>query len=494
MSETYKKELKVYKTIWEQTRAVLKGGVFVRQLAIDSNEVFPFSEELKADDPNNWKKRKQDLINGGTFLPVASNTLAGYSGQAFSRPYQINLPTKMKSLEKDIDGAGTKLEQQLKQAFIYAMGFNFCGILIDFFRQNEQGEVTMGDLEKRKAGAAIRLFDPDDILDWAYINENGRQVLSYLKLRFYDEYVLDLKNFNKGVETNKKVRILDIRLLDGKVYYVSKTESQDRGGWVTSEIAEFKDSKGQNLGFIPFSFIGADTNEGALEVAEFHKLVDLNLAHFRSACDFDETSSVAGQATLLLSGVTEEWNKEVLGGKIAFGIRRYLPLNEGASGQMLQVAPNILSFESMKHKENQMLSIGARLAERTSNNLQKTATEVKSSNNHSGSVLSNCVSNIESAYLWAFGVAGLYLGEVFKDEDFQMNKNFNIEKLTLEERRQLMAEWQGKLISIEEARETLKDTGNLIHTLDEFLTEFSSGKTKSFLNTTKEENQNGVKN
>lgn len=489
---TVSKQKTIFNKIWKITDAVLAGGVFLRELCKADSSIFPFSEELKAEDPKLWQRRKDSLIDGAAFFPVASNTLVGYSGQAFSRPYLLNLPTKLEVLESDIDAAGTTFEQQLKQAFIYAMAYNFGGLLIDFFKPDGVTQVSVNDLASRKAGAAIRLIAPGDIIDWAYENKNGNKILTYIKLRFLDEQVKDLADFKRDVVVEENERFLDIRLIEGKVYHASRMTID--GQEIVKPLQEFKNSSGANLGYIPFTFFGADTNKGFLSVAEFYKLIDLNLAHFRSSADFDEAAAVAGQGSIVLAGITEEWNREVLKGKIGYGVRRYIPLNEGASASMLQLAPNILAFESMKHKENQMLAIGARLAERTSNSLEKTATEVKSGDNYKGSVLSNCIGNLQVAYLWAFTVAGEYVGDTKIKEDFlKLNTNFNIEKLTLEERHQLVSEWQAKVITVEELRETLKDAGFLIQDLPQFLADFKSGQSFEFLNTTKEETQNGVK-
>ena len=77
------------------------------------------------------------------------------------------------------------------------------------------------------------------------------------------------------------------------------------------------------------------------------------------------------------------------------------------------------------------------------------------------SVLSSCARNVSQAFESAMLTAASFSG-VDVDASkivFQLSTDFAISKLSPDERRQVLAEWQGGLLSFSEARNQLRQSG-----------------------------------
>ena len=114
---------------------------------------------------------------------------------------------------------------------------------------------------------------------------------------------------------------------------------------------------------------------------------------------------------------------------------------------------------AMDKKEKQMVALGAQLVE--DKQVQRTLGEAKMENAVIASTLTSCARNVSQAFESALISAAQFRGvEVNKDKlIFQLSTDFAIAKLSADERRQLLSEWQGGLISFSEARAQLRQSG-----------------------------------
>jgi hypothetical protein len=112
--------------------------------------------------------------------------------------------------------------------------------------------------------------------------------------------------------------------------------------------------------------------------------------------------------------------------------------------------------EAMEIKERQMVALGAKLVEQSQ--VQRTATEAGQENVVESSVLSTVAQNVSSAYRKAIGFALEYMNSSDKFE-FELNTDFEIARMSAQERQQLLTEWQGGGITWEEYRWNLKRSG-----------------------------------
>ena len=144
--------------------------------------------------------------------------------------------------------------------------------------------------------------------------------------------------------------------------------------------------------------------------------------------------------------------KNVYPSGIPVGSRSALSGPPGSAFGMLQVTSNTMPEIGMKHKEEQMIALGARLI--TTTTQVKTATEANINYEAEASSLSIGIGNVNTAYDAAIMDVALF---TFSSEAeakaaaeasiFLLNSEFLATSLTGEQAVQLMQLWQGAAIS-----------------------------------------------
>jgi hypothetical protein len=108
-------------------------------------------------------------------------------------------------------------------------------------------------------------------------------------------------------------------------------------------------------------------------------------------------------------------------------------------------------------KERQMVALGAKLVEQKQ--VQRTAFESKIEATAEGSTLSSVAKNVESAYSKALQWCAMLVGLGSSEIVFKLNTDFDISKMTPEERSQAIKEWQAGAITFSEMRTVLRRSG-----------------------------------
>ncbi|WBF76811.1 hypothetical protein PSV3_00109 [Septimatrevirus PSV32] len=173
--------------------------------------------------------------------------------------------------------------------------------------------------------------------------------------------------------------------------------------------------------------------------------------------DYEESCYIVGQPTPVLIGLTEEWVTNVLKGSVNFGSRGGIPLPAGADAKLLQASENTMLKEAMDTKERQMVALGAKLVEQKE--VQRTATEAELEAASEGSTLSSATKNVSAAFEWALKWAARWVGQADSGVKFELNTDFDIARMTPDERRSLVEEWQKGAITFEEMRTGLRKAG-----------------------------------
>ena len=225
--------------------------------------------------------------------------------------------------------------------------------------------------------------------------------------------------------------------------------------WTITKSAFPKDVSGAPLKRIPFEFCGSDNNDAVPDVPVLYDIAVLNIGHYRNSADYEESCFIVGQPTPFFAGLDESWVKNVFKGKVQLGSRAAVPLPVGGSAGLLQAAPNIMPIEAMRHKEEQFLALGAKLV--SPSGKVKTATEAGIDNVTETSVLSSLSANCSVAFQNALQNCMKF---VSTNEDseivFTLNTDFEVSKMGVQERNQLLNEWMKGAISYTEYRNNLR--------------------------------------
>lgn len=445
-------------TIWERIRDVING-----QAAVKERGYLPFIMPFDRSPVNT--ARNKDYVDRAVFYGFTKRTLKGMIGQVVGKPAVLTVPTDMEYLQDDADGGAVSIDQQSRQALSDTLSVGRLGLLTDYPVVEPGRRVTRADLLEGRLRPSIQYYFAEQIINWRVEMIDGKRKLTLVVL--VEEYVKEDDGFKK--EDGEQWRVL--RLVNGE--YEVVVYRKGAGGFVIVPELSSKplDGKGKPFTEIPFTVIGSDNNDPGIDDCPLEDMADLNIAHYRNSADYEESAFLMGQPTLVVS-VTDDWvkevwnNQEVCPNGIALGSRTPIPMPIGGSAELLQVDPNTLAGEAMKHKEEQAKALGAKLVEPRTGN--RTLGEAQMDEASEASVLMTCAKNVSAGYTRCIRWAAQFIGQEVSDEvGYEMNTDFEISRMTTEQRRQLLSEWQGGAISYTEYRSILRRAGIATQTDEE---------------------------
>lgn len=407
------------------------------------------------------KARYEAYLKRAVFYNVARRTMFGFLGQIFMRDPVIKVPALLNPLVANATGSGTNLTQLAKKATNLTLAYSRCGLFVDYPTTDDEGGASIADLEAGRVRPTMYVYSPQEIINWRTVDRGAEEVLSLVVI--YETYSVS----DDGFEMKNSGQFRVLRLDENGEFVhelwrepVPTEQSGQRipkGNYQQYQVFRPKGANGEPLREIPFMFIGSEDNDANPDNPNFYDLCSLNIAHYRNSADYEESCFVVGQPTPVLTGLTEEWVTNVLKGTVAFGSRGGIPLPSGADAKLLQASPNTMIKEAMETKERQMIAIGAKLVEQKS--VQRTATEASLESANEASTLASTAKNVSAAFKWALEFAADLVGQSSAGIEFELNTDFDIARMSAEERRQLVEEWQKGAVTFEEMRGGLRKAG-----------------------------------
>jgi len=391
------------------------------------------------------RARYAQYLQRASFYGATSRTLAGMMGMVFKSAPKVVLPSEMEYLKDNVDGSGIGINQQSQELSRDVGSIGRGGLYVDY--PQTDGQTSKADAESGGIQATINFYAAECILDWDDMKVGSKTLLSFVKLQ---ETVNTRDTETLRMETKKQYRVLMLEKQDsGETVYVVKVYN-DAGEQEGDTVAP-KTGDGSFWNHIPFYFVGSTNNRPNVDDAPLQEIADINIKHYRNSADFEESSFTVGQPTLAVSGLTQAWVKEFYPNGLPFGSRAALSLPKDASADLIQVQSNTMPAEGMKHKEEQMISLGARLITNGSGN--KTAEAARIDYEADSSALSIGISNINDAYESALDDVALYTYKTeskalseSKDIVFELNTDFLAVTLTPEQAEAYMRIWLGGAI------------------------------------------------
>lgn len=384
------------------------------------------------------------------FYNVCQPTRDALVGQLFLRPPVVELPDELAPLIEDMNGEGLNLEQLVKKAANHVLPYGRGGFLADFPRTNK--EVTKADLDSGLIRPIIRFFEPWAIRNWKIERVGTTQKLTMLVLdEMHEESVKGGDEFDIELKLRQRV----YRLVND----CCKVTVYDDEGVVTEQY-DICGKDGLPLDSIPFEFIGSENNDAEVDEPPFLNLANINLSHFHNSADYEEGVFICGQPTPVYSGLTEDWVENYFPKGIPFGSRASVTLPVGATAQLLQALPNMVAFEAMKHKEDQMFSIGAKIINRDQK-IEKKEKEVEIEAASQKSVLTTIKDNLQLALFASIKRAASFIGVEVSDTEHkvELNENFDLTSMDPDEIRSTSELYNQGLICFAEMRESLRRSG-----------------------------------
>lgn len=325
--------------------------------------------------------RYAQYLQRAYFMGVTGRTKEALTGMVFRKSPRVVVPPQIEPFLENIDGAGQSLEQLAKEIVGDELTTGRFVLLVDYPSAPEgidsEAERMMG------LRPTVAAYAAESLINWRFECVNGRKLLTLAVLAESVETGDD--EFSHDTVTVYRV----LRLRDG-VYTQSL---YDQGGDPITEEYVPRMAGGAPFDHIPLHIIGAVNNLPEPDVPPLYDMAVLNISHYRNTADLEESSFISGQPTVHLSiGETDaaEWQQLNPNG-LQIGSRAGV-LTKGGSMELVQAEATALPFELMKHKEQQMVAIGARLVQRGGQ--AETAEAARLNASAEASTLDNVVGNV----------------------------------------------------------------------------------------------------
>lgn len=423
--------------------SVNNGGGSTQSLAISPYLPDPSPSN---EDYNVRVKRYNDYVTRAVFYNVTKRTVNAMSGAVFSK-YPTMTLGELTVLETDADGGGQSLTQMARDALNNGL-MQARGVFLADMPVNDG--LTKAQMVAQGIRPTIAHYDSTAVINWRYRQIGGIKKLSLIV--FSESYETE----DDGFEQKLGHQILVLRLNDQNKAESEIYRRDDGGKWVSQGINPMYDYDGQQLDEIRAYPYGAVNNDLEPDDVPMADIAHLNISHLRNSADYEESLAIS-QPTLAISGLTQEWVNDVLSNGVAMGSRSGIMLPVGGKAELLQPNVNDSNMTAMKHKEDMMVSLGAKLIEQGAS-ANMTATQANNNRAEETSVLSSIANNVSDALTKCIKACARFMGFDDKDLVFALNTDFGFAKMTPEQRQILMQEWQAGAITFGEMRSKLVES------------------------------------
>lgn len=435
---------------WETVRDCLDGQGQVKKRGV---KYLPMPNPTDQSAEN--KARYEAYTMRGLYVNFTGRTLSGMVGSVFGKDATAVLPDQLTALHTNVDGGSVTLDQQAKQTLSDVLSVGRVGLLTDYPKR--ETPASRRDVTTGRVRPTIQYYFAEQIINWRYEVVDAIRQLTLVVLK--EQYIKEDDGFKKEMDDQWRVLQLVENEYRVTVWRKEGAGFKKEGGTVTPKKAD-----GKPFDYIPFEFIGSSNNDAGIDPAPLLDLANLNIAHYRNSCDFEEMVHMLGQPTPVITGLDQNWVDNVLNGVVVLGSTKALMLPERCTADLLQIEESQLALTAMEHKERQAVAIGARLVQNAT--VQRTAKEAGMEEASESSLLLSAAKNVNSAYARAIRSAALFAGApITEDMGYFLNTDFDILRLDSPGRAQLLAEWQRGAITFSEYRSVLVRAG--VATLDE---------------------------
>lgn len=396
-------------------------------------------------------ERYRAYVTRAVFYEVTGRTLEGMAGQIFLRPPTVKIPTELEILNENASGAGLTLDQSAYMAVRHLIAYGRSGALVDYPIVGEVA-TTKQALANGDIQPTLTIYNPWDIINWRVERRGAKMILTMVTLReSLEEDTGDMFTFNQ----TQQYRVLSLDPKTGE--HVVELYHGKEGSFIRQSKIVPKNSEGNPFKTIPFHFMGAENNDVTVDRPPLYGLAALNIGHYRNSADYEEACFICGQPTPVLTGLSQDWVDNVLKGKVILGSRNAIPLPTGANATLLQANPNTMPFEAMKQKEEQMVSLGAKLVQLQRSS--RSATQQIIETTSESSTLQNIAGNVSDVFEWALGMAAAFVGADASQIQYDLNQDFDITSMTADDQNAVIKQWQSGAIDFSEMRTVLRKAG-----------------------------------
>ncbi len=419
---------------WTLMRDVLSGEDRVKK---GGTKYLPQPAGRTDDDYKKYRSRAQ-------FFDATGKTADGMVGGIFRKPPKISVPVVLEYLIEDADGKSTSLEQLSKDACTEVIGLGRVGVLVDM--PNVPQEKRLDEERNMGAEARLYLYRAENIINWHYARVGSMYKLSRVVLL---ESVEEPGADEFESETVEVYRVLDLEqdIIDGLGSgYRVRVFKQNDGEWLQVEEHRPTLPNGERMDFIPFTFIGAGDNTADIDKPPLLDIANVNIGHYRNSADYEDAIFMVGQPTPVITGLDAQFIEKTKG-QFVIGSRAAWMLPGNASASMLESSRDLAALaNAMERKEAQMVQLGARLIDSNPSGVEAAET-IRLRQSGEASVLASIANNLSRGFQTVLQWASRWMGGTGEDVEFAANTDFFPARMSSADLKELVASWQGGVIT-----------------------------------------------
>lgn len=420
--------------IWSKMRDVIEGEDKVKK---GGNKYLPKPAGRSDADFEKYVARAQ-------FFDATGKTAAGMTGGVFRKPPKMELPAQIEYLLEDADGRGTPLEQFAKEATGETVGLGRVGLLVDM----PDVPVVKRLDEERAMGAQARLYlyPAENVVNWSYARIGSDYQLSRVVL---DERLDEPKEDDEfATEEVHQYRVLDLEQdSEGAPGgYRVRVYREGKDGW--GAISEHRPTAptGERMDFIPFIFVGAADNTSDIDKPPLLDIANVNIGHYRNSADYEDALFMVGQPTPVITGLDAQFIEKHKG-QFVIGSRSAWMLPQNSSASMLESSRDLGGLsQAMERKEGQMVQLGARLIDSNPAGVEAAET-IRLRQSGEASVLASIAGNVTRGIQQLLEWAAEWMSGAPDAVEFACNTDFFPARLNSADLKELVASWQGGVIT-----------------------------------------------
>lgn len=446
---------------WAEVSVAVQG----QQAVKDGRESY-LPRPNPADKSPEANDRYENYLARAVYYNATGRTAQGLIGAVFKETPNIEIPADLEYVQDDIDGAGVSIYQQSQGTLEDVLKAGRCGLFVDM--PPTEGAITRAQQRALSIYPRCYTYDAKSVINWRTEKVGGRERLSMVVIsETYQEIGIDGFSY----EEHEQFRVLRLdhpKVIENgvetqepdtskpKFYRVEVWRPKESGTRMIHEAYTPRDGAGRTWEEIPFMFVGSINNDPAIDPIPLYDMAVINLAHYRNSADYEDSVFFCGQVQPWMSGLDESWVDMLKKEGFVLGSRAIFPVPQGGQFGFEQAQPNTLVKDAMDQKEKQMIAVGARVIEQGST--VKTRIEAQGENEAEHSVLSLAAQNVSEAYTRALEWMSRFLN-VTGEALYQLSQEYGFERMTAQDRAQLLMEWQSGLIAKKDARDALRKSG-----------------------------------
>ena len=428
---------------------------------------------------NDPKEREQEeqtnrydaMICYAEYENVPGNTLDTLVGAMFRVPPQIELDGMDEQIGVDSDGNGMSLSEALELTASECLQMRYHGLLAEYSDLAGQDPTEITVQQRRDMGlrATIKHYPRESIVNWSYKVINGTKQLNMVILLEKETQVFNPQEITaQGTQHERVKAYLMLGLDDDGDYfqrrYVIDGKKQSEGTW-SEPIYPLAD--GSTLGFIPFEIVFSSERKVGDVPKQLGYLdpISLKAVHrYQVSALLKEALRITAQPTSWSKGWTEQSMKlyqQATGREmINLGAGQHIPLfGDAEVGFMEWNADSNGLFKYMEENKSDIIALGGVFNDEGEQAETATAASINSAEKKG--VLSTLAKNIEESFTKVLGWVALFDGDTADNITVKLSREFVAIRLTAQDRAAILAEYNGNLITREEALRQLERGGVL---------------------------------